>query len=202
MATASVQYTFAPLTDIKSSEANKNFQDLVTFLNNQAIHADASRVFTAIPSGPATNPVSADQFTRKAYVDAGGTAGATVATTQSTTSASFVDLATVGPAVTMTPPASGLVIVSIYCHAQSIDGSQTPAMGFALSGGNVLAASVDRQIGHNSQSTGGITTYQGASFLLTGLVAVSTTFTAKYHSSGGDSATFSNRQIIVWGVAA
>lgn len=72
MATASVQYTFAALTDIKSSEANKNFADLVNFLNNQVIHADASRVFTATPAGPALDPVSADQFVRKAYVDKWG----------------------------------------------------------------------------------------------------------------------------------
>ena len=71
MATASVQHTFAALTDIKSSEANKNFQDLVNFINNQVIHADASRVFTAIPSGPPTDPSSDNQFARKAYVDRG-----------------------------------------------------------------------------------------------------------------------------------
>lgn len=71
MATASVQYTFAALTDIKSSEANKNFADLVNFLNNQVIHSDASRVFTAIPSGPATDPVSQDQFLRNGAIRRG-----------------------------------------------------------------------------------------------------------------------------------
>jgi len=71
MATASVQHTFSALTDIKSSEANKNFSDLVNFINNQVIHADASRVFTAIPTGPPTDPSSDNQFARKAYVDRG-----------------------------------------------------------------------------------------------------------------------------------
>jgi hypothetical protein len=73
MATASVTHTFAALTDIKSSEANKNFGDLVTFLNNQVIHADASRPFTSHPSGPPTDPTSDNQYARKAYVDRGPT---------------------------------------------------------------------------------------------------------------------------------
>lgn len=70
MATAAVTYTFAPLTLIESAKGNTNFQDLVTFLNNQVIHADASKVFTAVPTGPAVDPVSDNQFTRKKYVDA------------------------------------------------------------------------------------------------------------------------------------
>ena len=69
MATASVQYTFAPLTDIKSAEANKNFQDVITFLNANVIHTDASRAFTAVPSGPALDPSSDNQLVRKAYAD-------------------------------------------------------------------------------------------------------------------------------------
>ena len=69
MATANVTYTFAPLTDILSSEANTNFDDLVTFLNTEVVQKDASVAFTAVPSGPATDPVSDNQYARKAYVD-------------------------------------------------------------------------------------------------------------------------------------
>lgn len=69
MATASVTYNFSAGTLIKSSEANTDFQDLVTFLNNQVIQKDASVAFTAVPSGPGTDPISDNQFTRKAYVD-------------------------------------------------------------------------------------------------------------------------------------
>jgi len=69
MAVAAITYSFAPLTDILSSEANTNFQDLVSFLNGEVIHKDASVAFTAIPSGPALDPISDNQLPRKAYVD-------------------------------------------------------------------------------------------------------------------------------------
>lgn len=69
MSTAAVTYTFAPNTTILSAEANTNFSDLVDFLNDSVMHLDASAAFTAIPSGPATDPTTDNQFTRKAYVD-------------------------------------------------------------------------------------------------------------------------------------
>lgn len=69
MATASVTYTFTSGTTIASAEANTNFSDLVTFLNTDVIHKDASIAFTSIPSGPASNPSTDNQFSRKKYVD-------------------------------------------------------------------------------------------------------------------------------------
>ena len=69
MATAAVTYTFVPNTLVKSSEANTNFQDIVDFLNGSVIHKDASIAFTAIPSGPSSDPTDDNQFARKAYVD-------------------------------------------------------------------------------------------------------------------------------------
>lgn len=70
MSTAAVTYTFVPETTILSAEANTNFSDLVTFLNTDVMHRDASSAFTAIPSGPASDPSTANQLSRKAYVDA------------------------------------------------------------------------------------------------------------------------------------
>lgn len=69
MAVASVSNSFAPNTLIESAEVNTNFADLVTFLNGSTMHRDASAAFTAVPSGPATDPTSANQLARKAYVD-------------------------------------------------------------------------------------------------------------------------------------
>ena len=69
MATASVTYTFISGTLAKSSEVNQNFTDLVTFLNTNAITADAAKAFTAVPSGPSTDPTSGNHLARKAYVD-------------------------------------------------------------------------------------------------------------------------------------
>lgn len=78
MSTASVPYAdFTPSTAIESDEIEADFQALVDFLNNDVIHADASHAFTGVPSGPATDPTSSNQLTRKAYVDATATAGDT-----------------------------------------------------------------------------------------------------------------------------
>lgn len=70
MATAAITYTFAAATTILSAEANTNFSDLVTFLNGSVMHLDASSAFTAVPSGPSTDPSTANHLSRKSYVDA------------------------------------------------------------------------------------------------------------------------------------
>lgn len=62
-------YTFIPGTPIESSQANQNFDDLVNYINGEVIVRDASKAFTAIPSGPGTDPSSPNQFARKQYVD-------------------------------------------------------------------------------------------------------------------------------------
>ena len=69
MATAAVTYNFTPGTTIVAAQANQNFTDLVTFLNNSVMHRDASLAFTAVPSGPATDPTTDNQLVRKAYID-------------------------------------------------------------------------------------------------------------------------------------
>lgn len=79
MPTAAVTYNFVPETTILASEANTNFANLVNFLNSNVIQKDASLAFTNIPSGPASDPSSANQFTRKAYVDAAITTGVATA---------------------------------------------------------------------------------------------------------------------------
>lgn len=46
MATAAVTHTFTAGTSIQSVQANTNFTDIVTFLNNNVAHTDASKTFT------------------------------------------------------------------------------------------------------------------------------------------------------------
>lgn len=69
MATPQITYTFLGGTLAKASEVNQNFADIVSFLSSSVIHRDASVAFTAVPSGPSTDPTSNNQFTRKRYVD-------------------------------------------------------------------------------------------------------------------------------------
>jgi microcystin-dependent protein len=69
-ASASVTYNFVAGTPSVADNVDQNFADLVTWINTNAVHLDGSKAFTAVPSGPATDPVSANELARKAYVDA------------------------------------------------------------------------------------------------------------------------------------
>ena len=68
------------------------------------------------------------------------TSFASVGASQSTASGSYTDLATVGPAVTVTTGTSALVILT--CNgANSGGGFDAALMGFAVSGATTVAAS-------------------------------------------------------------
>lgn len=77
-------YTFVPGTPIESDHANQNFDDLVNYTNGEVIVRDASKAFTAIPSGPGIDPSSPNQFARKQYVDNLNTAQAATLATHTT----------------------------------------------------------------------------------------------------------------------
>jgi hypothetical protein len=69
MTAVSKTYTFVSGTPILAAEANQNFNDIVDYINGEVIVRDASKAFTVIPSGPGTDPTTANQFARKQYVD-------------------------------------------------------------------------------------------------------------------------------------
>ena len=69
MATVTVPNLFVSGTLAKSSEVNANFALLQQFIQNELIQKDGSLAFTAVPSGPALDPTSANQLVRKDYVD-------------------------------------------------------------------------------------------------------------------------------------
>lgn len=127
-----------------------------------------------------------------------GATAATVATSQTTTSTSYTDLATSGPAVTVTIGANGLALVIVSCNASnSTAGNSNTDMSFALSGANTASAPpvAGGELKYASTAAGLGGTYS-FSIILTGLTAGSTTFTAKYAVSGG-TGTFVNRWISV-----
>ncbi|CAB4887693.1 unannotated protein [freshwater metagenome] len=100
MSTTAKTYTFTAGTDIKSSEVNQNFDDMIGYVNAEVIVRDGSKAFTAIPSGPGTNPTTANQFARKQYVDdreavvtaAATTLGATVTANTASIATNTTDL--------------------------------------------------------------------------------------------------------------
>jgi hypothetical protein len=121
-------------------------------------------------------------------------AEAAVATSQGTSSTTFTNLATVGPAVTVTTGDRALVILSsVMAHSV---GAGICNMGFAVSGATTTTPGstlVYMAALPNEQMTASVAE------LTLNLTPGSNTFTAKYASSGAaGTATFVNRAITVW----
>jgi len=118
-----------------------------------------------------------------------GAAADYIATGQSRNNSAFGDLATVGPQVTVDIGENGLAIVLIYSRLATSSGAQQ--MSFQLSGANTQAPSLEFAMVNSATGT----QRQGTPFLLTGLNAGSTTFTAKYATTAN--LEFSDRRIAV-----
>jgi len=112
-----------------------------------------------------------------------------VGTSESTASATFVDLATVGPSVTATTDVQAMVIVSAYMTNSGVNYS---TMGFAVSGASTIAATDSYAVSLIGTNGGRV----GVPFFVTGLTAGSNTFKAVYRSGAG-TATFQDRRITV-----
>ena len=69
MATASVPNAFVLGTATDPTTVNADFQAVVDFLNTKVVHVDASKAFTAVPTGPSIDPTVDNQLARKKYVD-------------------------------------------------------------------------------------------------------------------------------------
>ena len=69
MAAISKAFNFVPSTTAESVKVNQNFNDLFAQINANLVHADGSIAFTGIPAGPAVDPTTDNQFTRKRFVD-------------------------------------------------------------------------------------------------------------------------------------
>lgn len=116
---------------------------------------------------------------------------AVVATSQTTTSTSYTDLATSGPAVTVTTGTKALVILSALLKGNAA--GDTAFMSFAVSGATTISAADTIALGTND--TGSARPYQSSFATRVTLTAGSNTFTAKYRTA--TTGTFANREIIV-----
>jgi hypothetical protein len=119
-----------------------------------------------------------------------------IATSQTTSSTSYTDLATVGPTITVTT--STCALIAIYTSIGSDTAGSTAWMSFDVSGATTLAANDNRAISHRPGSVAATTDMRaGALFYLNTLTAGSNVFTAKYRVSGVMTGTYSNRRILV-----
>ena len=114
--------------------------------------------------------------------------------TEATSSTSYTDLATSGPAVTVTTGAKALVIVSF--HGDTAAASREAWMSYAVSGATTIAVT-DTVAARLISGAGGRTFGRMTrASLLTTLTPGANTFTAKYKAVGG-SVNFDSRDLIV-----
>lgn len=118
---------------------------------------------------------------------------ATVATAQTTSSTSYTDLGTVGPAVTVTTGTAAIVWAVVRTEHSSSTGECSWSV--AVSGASTVAAS-DNWRGLQSGVAASNPNRFGVCHLFTGLTAGSNTFTVKYKTTGA-TATFQDRDIVV-----
>lgn len=129
-------------------------------------------------------------------------AGAAVATAQATSSTSYGDLTTAGPAVTVNTGTSAIVILS--AAIDNTNEKAWAAMSCAVSGASTIAAADANAFAHRQLEHSGTITAAGqeivqASFAYVenGLTPGSNTFTAKYRAITAGTATFQRRAITV-----
>lgn len=119
------------------------------------------------------------------------TATATVATSQSTSSATYTDLATAGPAVTLTTGTKVLVFTNTEVSTAA---GRYVFADFAISGATTRAASDDTCIKMGTDADS-MQSRNGVANLMT-VTAGSNTFTMKYRVNAGTN-SFINRSIVV-----
>jgi hypothetical protein len=123
------------------------------------------------------------------------TAQADVATAESTTSTTFVDLTTPGPTISNVVLRAGepvMVYVS-YKGANALGAGHASLMSYAVSGADTVAAQ-DADGGENDNS---VTATIGRWSLYTPATAGAHTFTSKYRTISSGTSTFAARRIIV-----
>jgi hypothetical protein len=125
----------------------------------------------------------------------GNPTGAVVATSESTLSNTYADLTTAGPATTVTITSVGTALVIVTSGIATGTPTDTCYMSFAVSGANTAAASDTKSLANAPNA--GVTSRMSATYLLTGLSAGSTTFTAKYKTPGTTPCTFVDRNLTV-----
>jgi hypothetical protein len=119
------------------------------------------------------------------------TASAGVTTSQSTTSATYTDLTTAGPAVTLTTGTSVLVIVGAFINPGF---NATGYMGYEISGATTTAATDATAMRFTKGGNDTVNSQQSFASVVT-VTAGSNTFTAKYRTT--NTSPFANRQIFV-----
>lgn len=116
----------------------------------------------------------------------------TVATSQTTTSTSYTNLATIGPAATVTTGALALVIVS--AAVSNTINNASSFMSYEVSGATTSVSNSSRALRFDGLAAGNVIRASAVSPMA--LTPGSNTFTAKY-AVGSGTGTFQDRSIVV-----
>ena len=149
------------------------------------------------------DPSSAQDVATKNYVDSSfnkAISGTTIPTLQNCgNTASYIDLATVGPSVTITTGTTAIISISTTVQESANDTTQA-WMSFAVSGASTIPASDTNSITCSMTSISGVFGSISRTMKITGLTAGSNTFTAKYKATclGSGVIQFSNRDLVVY----
>ena len=119
---------------------------------------------------------------------------ATITVNETSTSATYGDLATPGPSVTVTTGTKALVAIGGLITTSV--GGELVLASYAVSGATTVAASDSRAVGGYVSGINAPQFHAGNTFVVTGLTAGSNVFTMKYRRTGG-TASFNQRTISV-----
>lgn len=125
-------------------------------------------------------------------------AEATVSAAETTSSSTYTDLATAGPAITMTTGTKALVIVSAAVNNAKIQNG-TYYMSYAVSGATTISAVDTTAVATGPDTNAGAILIASRASLVS-LTAGSNTFTAKYRRTA-NTPTFADRTIFVMNLA-
>ena len=150
------------------------------------------------------DPSANQDVATKNYVDTApfnkAISGTTISTLQNCgNTASYIDLATVGPSVTITTGTTAIISISTTVQESANDTTQA-WMSFAVSGASSISASDANSITCSMTSISGVFGSISRTMKITGLTAGSNTFTAKYKATclGSGVIQFSNRDLVVY----
>lgn len=119
---------------------------------------------------------------------------ALIATSESTASTTYVDLATVGP-TSGSIATSTRAMVTVRCRTSNSTAGQSGYMSWEVSGASTFAADDVRGVGWRSSTASDSLSASHIAFI-TSLTAGNNTITAKYRATGG-TATFAARGLAV-----
>lgn len=119
-----------------------------------------------------------------------------IATSESTASTSYTDLATVGPSVTVTIGVNGLALLTITVQQSNSAGTAVTYTSYVASGANTIAASDNTALVFVSPANNNAL-QASYTALLTGLTAGSTTFKMQYRCNGSIGSWLNRRLAVI-----